>query len=145
VLVRGAQCYGRLPSLLSAGRSWSLLYCHALATCPAAWFSLPTVWMYLDLVTGFFACWGYGLIWYTRGRGIFLMGIEARGALQSNFETPMLFAALSCTAPVLVCAAQWYTRRPTLLAAGRGCSLLVLLVCLTLATSPAASFCVPTV
>jgi len=57
VLVRGAQCYDRLPSLLAAGRSWSLLYCHALATCPAAWFSLPTVWMYLDLVTWFFACW----------------------------------------------------------------------------------------
>jgi len=81
VLVRGAQCYGRLPSLLAAGRSLSLLYCHALATCPAAWFSLPTVWMYLDLVTWFLACWWYGLIWYTRGRGILLMGIEARGAL----------------------------------------------------------------
>jgi len=57
----------------------------------------------------------------------------------------MLFAALSRNVPVLVCAAEWYTLRPELLAAGRGCSLLVLLACLTLATSPAASFCVPTV
>jgi len=81
VLVRGAQCYGRRSSLLAAGRSWSLLYCHALAASPAALFSLPTVWMYLDLVTWSFACWWYGLIGYTRGRGILLMGIEARGAL----------------------------------------------------------------
>jgi len=77
VVHSAADTVGRRAGLLAVG----VVGVPHSGDSPAASFCVPTVLLQLDLVTWVFACWWYCLVWYTRGRGILLMGIEARGAL----------------------------------------------------------------